>query len=1483
MASRRAVRQILPLLAIALAIIVVIYFLAPRKVAEVTSVDGGANWSASEAPPRRQIVWQPAEVIAAVGLDVVPGDSIIRPQLADGGSTLFFTLRRESGDANIFHARLIDGAWQDAVPVEALNSDSEDIGPILSRDGRTLYLYSNRPGGFGGFDLFVSRRMADAWSEPQNLGPRINSVADEYDPAVSPDHTRLFYSSNRSGQLQNRIASELGVADSKDWTATLRAQATSATFDLYLAERANAQGEWQVPRSLAELNHSDASEGSPFASSNGAFLYFASNRPQRAGESTNFDIYRARIKNSKFYHVENLGLGVNSAANEMEPSLSNAGFRLYFSRNAQRNGQQESEQYALYASTATEITETTSWDNSNLRGLRAWIIGNWSWMIMAALLSCLLAALIWYLRQVSMKRASVPGFFLTAFLIHMLLVGSLFVVALDDNLRSRLKKEVQELVVAVQLNDNPQAKEDTPEYGNQANLQNVDTVEPADVQRQAVDAPAIEASSDSPRPAPRMPSELPFVVPPEQTVTTQPELKVSTDVPTLARQEKEPDQPTELLELIDVQPVEGTAEAEPIKLDIDLTRTRLMAELTASPKMQTPLDAAMPLRPETVSVEQTTAQPVTSVAVADAPELVRKAFLDVAMAETKVETAELTAGQESNSQSAPASVLVDVARQAARDTSTPIAGLLPRRTMRADTPAISSERVPVERAGEQALEVSSPSKPIALARADRVPSDSPTESVPTETVAGPVTTASSAEPASRVIEVGRQANQNIVNPISGLPSRRDATMSRAPTLTSDNVPAERIVASPEVTSDAEAIVLARAERIVPRADVSNEAVPTEQVAGPDTPSDEVATAATAQVNIARQENPSNLNPQPATGPKETSSKPLVAAAKAQPSPLEAEIVQTNPTDQPTTLAMLRRPAAAGFESTTEPIETIEQVGREPGGETNADPSQPLAVSVQRAGEVSPVPQRLPAGLTRGATDRQLSVDQNAIEVATLKSTSEPRSTEIAATLVRVSAATNRQEAEEIATEEVAASSLALTTDVTTGIAVAALRSEVQWVESINRQNRVNGLPRKSESTRLAMAVLSKDASEDTPDFRDAPDALARSTVRSARLPFAEDDIGLQAMLRLRQSESKNDLLKTFGGNTATEATVERGLNWIELHQHDEGQWSLDRFTQLCEKHHAAHKCDGTGNASDTAATGFALLPFLGAGHTHKDGKHQEAISRGLKWLVEKQKPDGDLFVGGAGNTQMYSHGIATIALCEAYAMTRDPALRDPAQKAIDFIVAAQHPTSGGWRYTPGDSGDTSVFGWQVMALKSGQMAELNVPQATLDKAKQWLVIVGGEGDNEGRFGYTNNSPNLTMTAEGLLCLQYLGGERNDPRLVAGSRVLAENLPTKETSYYWYYGTQVMFHMQGEPWQKWNAALRNTLVETQVKQGSMAGTWDPNDNWEKTGGRVYATSLRLLMLEVYYRHLPLYQVLEQLTYVDMDTFLAISKDRRGQAR
>lgn len=349
--------------------------------------------------------------------------------------------------------------------------------------------------------------------------------------------------------------------------------------------------------------------------------------------------------------------------------------------------------------------------------------------------------------------------------------------------------------------------------------------------------------------------------------------------------------------------------------------------------------------------------------------------------------------------------------------------------------------------------------------------------------------------------------------------------------------------------------------------------------------------------------------------------------------------------------------------------------------------------------------------------------------------------------------------------------------------------------------------------------------------------------------------GPGSMVAGRDPHVRALMVQQEGGTTMTEAAVARGLAWLARHQNEEGSWSLDAFHRGPGPRGPG---EGLGEPSDTAGTALALLPFLGAGETHQSGQYRVVVRKGLQWLVHEQKPDGDL--RGSGIGQMYAHGLAAIVLCEAYAMTRDQQLHEPSQRTLDFIVKAQHKV-GGWRYHPREPGDTSVVGWQLMALKSGSMGYLIVPDRTFAAAGHFLDTV--EVDKLGsQYSYRpHGATSSAMTAEALLCRQYLGWPKDHRALVAGARYLLETFPPeidKPNIYYWYYATQVMHHLGGEMWGRWNSMMRSILVETQRVQGPHAGSWDPRGPFSSEGGRIFMTSLALCTLEVYYRHLPLYR-------------------------
>ena len=366
----------------------------------------------------------------------------------------------------------------------------------------------------------------------------------------------------------------------------------------------------------------------------------------------------------------------------------------------------------------------------------------------------------------------------------------------------------------------------------------------------------------------------------------------------------------------------------------------------------------------------------------------------------------------------------------------------------------------------------------------------------------------------------------------------------------------------------------------------------------------------------------------------------------------------------------------------------------------------------------------------------------------------------------------------------------------------------------------------------------------------APPVSVVPGIPGLSLPVEEMPPDLPLMQRF--TEDRLAFAKERGGSEATEGAVELALAWLAAHQSDDGRWDADGFDAGCGQ------CDGeTDVAADNALTGLSLLGFLGAGHTPtRPGPYQENVRRGLEWLLSRQQKNGDL----RGEETMYSHGIATIAISESYAMTGDSSLRDPVERAARFIDRARHRNSGGWRYDPGQEGDTSVLGWQVMALKSAQMAGVDVPAAAFQSARAWLKRVG----DRSRPGLYSYQPGLdatpSMTAEAMFTQLLLGRRPQDADMRRSVGFILDHLPDWDedpNTYFWYYASLALVQYGGPEWEQWNEAVSGELVEHQRRDGKAAGSWDPVGEWAQTGGRVYQTAICTLILEVYYRYLPLY--------------------------
>ncbi len=335
----------------------------------------------------------------------------------------------------------------------------------------------------------------------------------------------------------------------------------------------------------------------------------------------------------------------------------------------------------------------------------------------------------------------------------------------------------------------------------------------------------------------------------------------------------------------------------------------------------------------------------------------------------------------------------------------------------------------------------------------------------------------------------------------------------------------------------------------------------------------------------------------------------------------------------------------------------------------------------------------------------------------------------------------------------------------------------------------------------------------------------------------------------RVGDLKSQLLDDGGGTRESEGAVALGLAWLAAHQWQDGGWRLRLSGGPCND-----QCRNPGGLeTTTGATGLALLPFLGAGHTHLSGEYRDVVNNGLYYLKNHMimTPHGaDLQEG-----TMYAQGIATIALCEAYAMTQDPDLRVPAQRAVDFICYAQH-SGGGWRYYPQSPGDTTVFGWQMMALKSASLAGLDVPSPVITLGEKFLDSVQSGGG--ACYGYMERGNKPGPTAVGLLIRMYTGWHRDDDRLRRGVEFLVKQGVSPRDVYFDYYATQVLHHVDGPDWPAWNEKMRDYLIGTQATSGHERGSWFFSDQHNVQGGRLYTTAMCTMILEVYYRHMPLYK-------------------------
>ncbi len=376
------------------------------------------------------------------------------------------------------------------------------------------------------------------------------------------------------------------------------------------------------------------------------------------------------------------------------------------------------------------------------------------------------------------------------------------------------------------------------------------------------------------------------------------------------------------------------------------------------------------------------------------------------------------------------------------------------------------------------------------------------------------------------------------------------------------------------------------------------------------------------------------------------------------------------------------------------------------------------------------------------------------------------------------------------------------------------------------------------------------------------------------------------------------------GDANTERAVMKALRWLKATQSPDGSWGTKPELGL------------TKGMDKAAGAGLAVLTFLAHGETPASEEFGPTVEKALNYLIknvyvvkdkagnEVKDPNGNtpyVKMRGAGGSE-YGFLIGTYALCEAYAMTKNPNARAAAEKTLGRIISGQTPT-GGWNYNmakvqkDGAPDDISYGGWALQALKAGKMAGIHLPgmEESIKKAVKCLKTRNYSEKAGFVYRATTNHRGGSggLAGAGCLAMQLLGYEK-EPEVANALRVMADWSPTFDkkhmsggtsSQYYSYYAAQCKYQAgmakNATPanltlWKKWNAEMKAlypktiitvmdqktnqpfTIEDANGKEREI-GYWKSNDSLGMENYHLMSTCLAALQLMVYYRYLPVTQL------------------------
>ena len=336
------------------------------------------------------------------------------------------------------------------------------------------------------------------------------------------------------------------------------------------------------------------------------------------------------------------------------------------------------------------------------------------------------------------------------------------------------------------------------------------------------------------------------------------------------------------------------------------------------------------------------------------------------------------------------------------------------------------------------------------------------------------------------------------------------------------------------------------------------------------------------------------------------------------------------------------------------------------------------------------------------------------------------------------------------------------------------------------------------------------------------------------------------------SNEKKRAIAKYGGSEETERAVHLALQWLSARQSEDGSWAINSD-------------NAKPSLNVNGATGLAALPFLAANCLDSTSEYKDAVENGLNYLIQRCKT-GEDFKGVRycePGEPLYNHALATLALGEAYAMTRNKAYLEPAQGGLEYILSCQNPDSGVGEDASHPQDNIANAYWNVETLRVyfnfHIYNESNYDNLckTIQNVRRFLDSVQNATD-DARLASDSIMP---KAAQEILLRMYLYRFDSIPDLRRSVERLCKSGPTND-SYYNYIVTQILFNYGDKPWKEWNAAMREKLINAQIQTGTDAGSWDflneeHNQNEVFPSSPLIDTALSALTLEIYYRYKPLY--------------------------